>query len=310
MDKELELVEHKASILIDALPYIRDFNQKTVVIEYGCAEWLSGVEEQRLMQDIVLLKSVGMRPIVVHATRMGLDKFRENKRIAKLLELCGVKAIGICGVDTETIGLMLDNDYIPVIVPNDIDNESEYIDPRETALEIAEKMQADKLVYLSKYPGIYKDEERKDIYYKITVPEVEKLRKERNFPKEFDEIIGYGLQASKNGVNRVHILDGRIRHVLLIEFFSVNGAGTIFIETEANYIFTNLANRRRLDEENDRKEYTDALFDRIYLGNSFCSTERGDGLYRALYIYLCTLFDRWDFSDSMYLFSGQMACEK
>ena len=38
MDKELELVEHKASILIDALPYIRDFNQKTVVIEYGCAE--------------------------------------------------------------------------------------------------------------------------------------------------------------------------------------------------------------------------------------------------------------------------------
>lgn len=80
MDKELELVEHKASILIDALPYIRDFNQKTVVIEYGCAEWLSGVEEQRLMQDIVLLKSVGMRPIVVHATRMGLDKFRENKQ--------------------------------------------------------------------------------------------------------------------------------------------------------------------------------------------------------------------------------------
>lgn len=56
MDKELELVEHKASILIDALPYIRDFNQKTVVIEYGCAEWLSGVEEQRLMQDIVLFK--------------------------------------------------------------------------------------------------------------------------------------------------------------------------------------------------------------------------------------------------------------
>ena len=52
------------------------------------------------------------------------------------------------------------------------------------------------------------------------------------------------------------------------------------------------------------------FFDRIYLGNSFCSTERGDGLYRALYIYLCTLFNRWDFSDSMYLFSGQMACEK
>ncbi len=68
MDKELELVEHKASILIDALPCTVIPQSKTVVIEYGCAEWLSGVEEQRLMQDIVLLKSVGMRPIVVHDT--------------------------------------------------------------------------------------------------------------------------------------------------------------------------------------------------------------------------------------------------
>ena len=83
------------------------------------------------------------------------------------------------------------------------------------------------------YLTVQDHSKEEDIYYKITVPEVEKLRKERNFPKEFDEIIGYGLQASKNGVNRVHILDGRIRHVLLIEFFSVNGAGTIFIETEA-----------------------------------------------------------------------------
>ena len=223
----------KAQILVDSLPYIRDFNQKIIIISFGCSNILTDEEEQEVMRDIALMKSIGMRPIVVHDTKMGHDKFRENKRIAKMIEFCGVKAVGICGIDLQTIHMTLDNDYIPVIVPNDIDNESEYIDPRETALEIAEKMQADKLVYLSKYPGIYKDEERKDIYYKITVPEVEKLRKERNFPKEFDEIIGYGLQASKNGVNRVHILDGRIRHVLLIEFFSVNGAGTIFIETEA-----------------------------------------------------------------------------
>ena len=226
-------IEDKAQILVDSLPYIRDFNQKIIIISFGCSNILTDEEEQEVMRDIALMKSIGMRPIVVHDTKMGHDKFRENKRIAKMIEFCGVKAVGICGIDLQTIHMTLDNDYIPVIVPNDIDNESEYIDPRETALEIAEKMQADKLVYLSKYPGIYKDEERKEIYYKITVPEVEKLRKERNFPKEFDEIIGYGLQASKNGVNRVHILDGRIRHVLLIEFFSVNGAGTIFIETEA-----------------------------------------------------------------------------
>ena len=232
MDKELELVEHKASILIDALPYIRDFNQKTVVIEYGCAEWLSGVEEQRLMQDIVLLKSVGMRPIVVHATRMGLDKFRENKRIAKLLELCGVKAIGICGVDTETIGLMLDNDYIPVIVPNDIDNEMEHIDPRDTALEVAVKMQADKLIYLSRYPGIYTDDTRSDVYPRITVHEVEELKKTRHFQPDFMDYLQHCIDAVNQGVNRAHILDGRIEHVLPIEFFSIDGAGTVLIKDE------------------------------------------------------------------------------
>ena len=232
MDKELEIVEEKASILIDALPYIRDFNQKIIVIEYGCSEWLSGVEEQRLMQDIVLLKSVGMRPVLVHNVRMGMDKFRENKRIAKLLEMCGEKAIGICGIDMQTLHITVENDYIPVIMPNDIDTEMEYIDPRGAALEIAERLKADKLVYLSRYPGIFTDESRQEVYARITIPEVKKLREERNFPQEFDEIIEYGIRAIEGGVNRIHILDGRIRHVLLIEFFSVVGAGTIFIANE------------------------------------------------------------------------------
>lgn len=233
MDKNLEIVEQKAAILTDALPYIRDFNHKIVVIEYGCGEYLSGVEEQRLMQDIVLLKSIGMRPIVIHDTRMGMDKFRENKRVAKLLELCGIKAIGICGVDTQTLHMALDNDYIPVIVPNDIDNEMEYMNPKDTALEVAEKMRADKLVYLSEYPGIFIDETREEVYSRLTVEEVEKLKQVRSFPEEFLGILDRGMEAVRTGVNRVHILDGRLRHVLLLEFFSVIGAGTIIIEDES-----------------------------------------------------------------------------
>lgn len=232
-EKNLQIVEEKASILIDALPYIRDFNHKIIVIEYGCSEWISGKEEERLMQDIVLLKSIGMRPVVVHDTRMGMDKFRENKRIAKLLELCGIKAIGICGVDPETLHMAIDHDYIPVIVPNDIDNEMEYIDPRDTALEIAEKLQADKLVYLSRYPGIFTDESREQVYPRLMVQEVERLKEERDFPQDFVEILDRGIRAVGCGVNRVHILDGRIRHVLLIEFFSVVGAGTIIIKDES-----------------------------------------------------------------------------
>ena len=69
--KLLDFVEHKAEILIDALPYIRDFNHKVVVIEYGCRKYLSPMDEQQLMQDIALLKTVGMLPVVVHDTQIG-----------------------------------------------------------------------------------------------------------------------------------------------------------------------------------------------------------------------------------------------
>lgn len=106
---------------------------------------------------------------------MGVDKFRENKRVAKLLELCGTKAIGICGVDLQTLHMTLDNGYIPVIVPNDIDNEDVVIDPKDTALEVAVKLQADKLVYLSSHRGIWRDVDRTEVYSRLTIPEIRKL---------------------------------------------------------------------------------------------------------------------------------------
>ena len=217
MDRYLENIEHKAAVLCDALPYIRDFVHKVIVIEYDCGEWLSGMEEKKMIKDIVLLKSIGVIPIVVHRTQMGVDKFRENKRIAKLLELYDTKAIGICGVDIETIQMMIKNDYIPVIVPNDIDNEMEHIDPRDTALEVAVKMQADKLIY---------------VYPRITVDEVEELKKTRHFQPDFMDYLQHCIDAVNQGVNRAHILDGRIEHVLPIEFFSIDGAGTVLIKDE------------------------------------------------------------------------------
>lgn len=233
MDQKLyEQVEPKAEFLIQALPYIRDFNQNVVVIVYGCRKYLSPVDEQELMRDIALLKTVGMRPIVVHDTPMGVDKFRENKRVAKLLELCGTKAIGICGVDLHTLNMTLDNGYIPVIVPNDIDNEDVLIDPKDTALEIAVKMKADKLVYLSSHRGIWKDPERTKVYPRLTVDEVHKLLAAGWVTEGVISRVERGFQAVEHGVNRVHILDGRIKHALLVEFFSVAGVGTIIISDE------------------------------------------------------------------------------
>lgn len=234
MDQKLyEQVEPKAEFLVQALPYIRDFNQKIVVIEYGCRKYLSPVDEQELMRDIALLKTVGMLPIVVHDTPMGVDKFRENKRVAKLLELCGTKAIGICGVDLQTIHMTLDNGYIPVIVPNDIDNEDVIIDPKDTALEIAVKMQADKLVFLSSHRGIWRDEERTVVYARLTIDKVHSLLDAGKVTEGVISRVERGFQAVEQGVNRVHIMDGRIKHALLLEFFSVAGVGTIIIKDES-----------------------------------------------------------------------------
>jgi len=217
----MEEIEHKADILIDALPYIRDFNQKVVVIEYGCSEWLDGMEEKSLMQDIALLSSVGMKPIVVHDTRMGMDKFRENKRIAKLIELYGPKAIGVCGIDIQTLHMTLDNGYIPVIVPNDVDTETVYIDPEETAKEVAVCMSADKLIYLSKNTG--------ESYGALTVEDVNNGRAKDILPEELHKQMELGKDAIEAGVNRVHLLDGRIEHSLLLELFSVHGVGGMII---------------------------------------------------------------------------------
>ena len=229
----LEQVEKKAEVLTDALPYIRDFNRQVAVIEYGCRKYMSPVGEQELMRDIALFKTVGMKPVVVHGAPIGVDKFRENKRVAKLLELCGTKAIGICGMDMETPSIMLENGYIPVIMPNDIDTENVEIDPIDAALDVAVGLGADKLVYLSSHRGIWKDEERTEVYSRLTVAQVREMLSQGKVTEGVISRVERGLKAIERGVNRVNLLDGRMDHALLLEFFSVAGVGTVMIQDES-----------------------------------------------------------------------------
>ena len=229
----LEQVEKKAEVLTDALPYIRDFNRQVAVIEYGCRKYMSPVGEQELMRDIALLKTVGMKPVVVHGAPIGVDKFRENKRVAKLLELCGTKAIGICGMDMEPPSIMLENGYIPVIMPNDIDTENVEIDPIDAALDVAVGLGADKLVYLSSHRGIWKDEERTEVYSRLTVAQVREMLSQGKVTEGVISRVERGLKAIERGVNRVNLLDGRMDHALLLEFFSVAGVGTVMIQDES-----------------------------------------------------------------------------
>lgn len=226
MDGQMKELREKAGILADALPYLKDFNQKIIVICYLCSNFLSGEEEQRIMQDIALLKSVGMRPIIVHDTRMGADKFRENKRLAKLVEFCGVKAIGVCGVDAQTLYMSMENDYIPVVNASDIDTEMLNLNPIDTSREIAVLLQAEKLVYISRHVGVTWSEEEKKILA-MTRDELRFYMEKQPMEPDLQHMLENAAEALDKGVERAHLISGNMQHALLLELFSVFGVGTV-----------------------------------------------------------------------------------
>lgn len=226
MSDNLQEVSEKAGILIDALPYIRDFNQKIIVLEYGLSDVLTKEQEQSLMKDIALLKTVGMKPIVVHGTKKGADIFRENKRMANLIEQCGIKAVGICGIDLQTIHMMLDNDYIPVITPNDIGNE-EAMNPEPIACEIAGHIHAEKLMFLTRQAGVFDGDQ---VIPLLTLSDLEERLKKGNITEHMKRKLDRGVAAIKKGVSRVHFVDGRTEHGILLELFSVKGIGTVLLK--------------------------------------------------------------------------------
>ena len=234
----------KAQILVDSLPYIRDFNQKIIVICFGASNILNDEEEQEVMRDIALLKSIGMRPIVVHDTRMGYDKFRENKRLAKLIEFCGIKSVGICGMDTQTIRMTLDNDYIPVITPNDIDTEDVIITPQEASRVVAEAIGAEKVIFLGKEDGVH-DLETDEIISQMTYSEVKKIRENLTDPKMLLKT-KEALTMLDSGIPRVHIINAKIRHAILLELFSVIGIGTMIMSDDAPYYMHEIRYKERL----------------------------------------------------------------
>lgn len=230
MNDNMKIIADKAAILSSSLPYLRDFNGKIIVVAYLCSDLLSSAQEQEIMRDLTLLKSVGMKPVVVHDVRLGADKFRENKRLAKLIEFCGTKAVGICGIDEQTLHMTLDNGYIPVITPNDIDTEYLRLDPADTALEIAALLQAEKMVYLGKYEGLYDSDNMRIL--SMTVGELETYIKEHEINTDLLMKLQNMISAIKSGVKRSHLISAEMEHSLLLELFSIKGVGTVVMDND------------------------------------------------------------------------------
>ena len=261
INKNVDEIMTKANTLIEALPYIRRFNGATIIVKYGGSAMLDAQLKMNVIKDVALLKLVGMRPIIVHGGGKEISKWvklsgkepefynglrvtdketmniaemvlnKVNKELVGLMQKMGVNAVGLCGKDL--LNTLMDNDFIPVIAPIGLDDEfnAYNINADDAACGVAKAMDAEKLVFLTDIEGVFIDPANK----KTLISEMD-----IKTAKEFIEngVVGGGMlpklnnciDAIEQGVSRVHILDGRVAHCLLLEFFTEKGIGTAILK--------------------------------------------------------------------------------
>ena len=287
MDTMQDLLQ-KASVLNEALPYIRKFSGKTIVVKYGGSAMVEHELKKNVIRDVALLKLVGFRPIIVHGGgkeitkwtgKVGIEtKFinglrvtdkdtmevaemvlnKINKGLVSMMEKVGVKAVGISGKDGgllnvekklskgEDIGFvgniknvnpkvlydLLENDFLPVVCPVGMDDDfnTYNINADDAACAIAEALNAEKLAFLTDIEGVYKDpKDPESLISELHVQEARDLITNGNVGGGMIPKLQGCIDAIENGVSRVHIMDGRIPHCLLLEIFTNKGIGTAIL---------------------------------------------------------------------------------
>ena len=184
-----------------------------------------------------------------------------NKNLVQILEKIGVKAAGICGkdgatlqvekklvngedigfvgnvteVDTHLIDTLLANDYIPIVAPIGVDKnfQSYNINADDAACAIAMAVGAEKLAFLTDIEGVYANpEDKSSLISVITLDKADELMDSGFIGGGMLPKLRNCIEAVKEGVAGVHILDGRIPHALLLEFFTDKGIGTAIVKDE------------------------------------------------------------------------------
>jgi len=276
----------KATILAEALPYIREFSGKTVVIKYGGNAMEDPDLADLFAQDVVLMRLVGMNPVVVHGggpqisdlmRRLGkepefVDGLRVtdaetvdivrmalvgkvNREIVASVNRHGSYAVGLSGEDAglinvaardEKLGFVGDirridpsildrlirEELIPVVATVGVDDAGQAynVNADTVAGAIAESLRAEKLVYLTNVAGLYGDlADEASLISGIDVHRLAALVDDGVLSEGMIPKARSCVEAVKSGVSRAHILDGRIPHALLLEFFTREGIGTMVI---------------------------------------------------------------------------------
>ena len=289
----MEKLIEKAKTLIEAMPYIQTFRGKTFVIKYGGNAMIEESLKQGFAQDVVLMRYIGINPVIVHGGGPQIGKIMErmgkkpafvsgqrvtdeetmdivemvlgglvNKEIVNLINRAGGKAVGLTGKDgglitakklkmtkrseetgeTEIIDIGLVGEvtevrpealtaldqggFIPVIAPVGVGEQGETynINADLVAGAVAGALKAEKLILLTDQAGIL-DKDKK------LIPTLNKKKVETMVSTG---TIGGGMlpktrscfEALEAGCGKVHIIDGRLPHALLLEIFTRDGVGT------------------------------------------------------------------------------------
>ena len=280
-------LNERAEILVQSLPYIQHYNGKIIVVKYGGNAMISDELRETVINDIVLMKCIGFKPIVVHGggpyISSFLDKLGEksefinglrytdkktmevvqmvlggkvNKDLVTLIEIAGGKSIGLCGLDgsllkakklesevdlgyvgevtsvnTEAVTMALDAGYIPVIGSMAIGedgNDLYNINADTCAAKIASALKAEKLILLTDVAGVLKDpKDPTSLLSVLRLHEIPKLTLQGVIKGGMIPKIQCCVESVRMGVERAHIIDGRVPHALLLELFSNDGIGTM-----------------------------------------------------------------------------------
>ena len=289
MEAGMQKLLDKAEVLIEALPYIRQFNRKIILVKYGGSAMVDDSLKKSVIQDVTLLKLVGFKPIIVHGGGKEISKWLEkvnikpefynglrvtdeatmeiaemvlgkvNKDLVRMVEELQINAIGISGKDGgllkvekklsdgKDIGFvgeikevnpkvlydLLEKDFLPVICPIGMDDEyrTYNINADDAACAIAKAMKVEKLAFLTDIEGVYADyNDKSTLFSELRISTARKLMEEGNIGGGMLPKIQNCIDAIESGVSRVHILDGRIPHCLLLEIFTNKGIGTAILD--------------------------------------------------------------------------------
>lgn len=269
----------KEDVLVEALPYIQQFEQTTFVVKYGGAVMTDENLKSMIAQDVTLLRKIGINVVVVHgggkeitslADKLNLDttfvngqrytdeSMRDvvqmvlagliNKDIVRRINIHGGRAVGLSGIDAnlitvkkvdDNLGLvgtvtdvnssfiinLLQNGYLPVIAPIGVDSEGTIhnVNADIAAGPIAASLNAIKLVYITDTDGVQLNNER---ISHLTEAQAKKLIEDKIITGGMIPKVESALSAIDAGVQKVHIINGKIEHALLLEIFTKEGVGT------------------------------------------------------------------------------------